>query len=68
MILEKARLQTAMHADPGSGYNRNTAMPVPGEVMPGHGQQAVDVLIREHGLEQQWDIKPVAQLESAFTS
>ena len=68
MILETERLHTAMLADPGSGYDQNTAEPVLDEVMPGYGQYAVDALIREHGLEEQWDIKPVIKLESALTS
>ena len=68
MILETERLQTAMLANPGSGHGQNAAEPVLDEFMPGYGQYAVDALIREHGLEEQWDIKPVIKLESALTS
>jgi hypothetical protein len=68
MTLEKARELIAMHSSLGSGYNRNAARMVLGEVMRDHGQQAVDALIREFGLEQQWEIKPGTKFESAFKS
>jgi hypothetical protein len=68
MTLEKARELIAMHSSLGSGYNRNAARMVLGEVMRDHGQQAVDALIREYGLEKQWAIKPGTIFESAFKS
>jgi hypothetical protein len=68
MTLEKARELIAMHASLGSGYNRNAARMVLGEVMRDHGQQAVDALIRDYGLEKQWEIKPGTKFESAFKS
>jgi len=68
MTLEKARELIAMHASLGSGYNRNAARMVLGEVMRDHGQLAVDALIREYGLEKQWEIKPGTKFESAFKS
>jgi hypothetical protein len=66
MTLEKAHELIAMHVELGSGYNRNAARMVLGEVMRDHGQQAVDQLIREHGLEQKWGIQPGTHFESAF--
>ena len=66
MTLEKARELIAMHVELGSGYNRNAARMVLGEVMRDHGQAAVDQLIRDHGLEQKWGIKPGTHFESAF--
>ena len=66
MTLEKARELIAMHVEPGSGYYRNAARMVLGEVMRDHGQEAVDELIRAHGLEQKWGIKPGTHFESAF--
>ena len=66
MTLEKARELIAMHVELGSGYNRNAARMVLGEVMRDHGQGAVDQLIRDHGLEQKWGIKPGTHFESAF--
>ena len=68
MTLEKARELIAMHAGLGSGYNRNAARMVLGEVMRDHGQQAVDQLIIEFNLEQQWEIRPGTKFESAFKS
>ena len=68
MTLEKARELIAMHSGLGSGYNRNAARMVLGEVMRDHGQQAVDMLIREFDLEKQWQIKPGTKFESAFKS
>jgi len=66
MTLDKAHELIAMHAELGSGYNRNAARLVLGEVMRDHGQQAVDQLIRDYGLEQKWGIKPGTHFESAF--
>ncbi len=53
MTLDKARELISMHCGLGSGYNRNTARMVLGEVMRDHGQQTVDALIREFELEKQ---------------
>ncbi len=66
MTLEKAHELIAMHVGLGSGYNRNAARMVLGEVMRDHGQAAVDQLIRDHGLEQKWGIKPGTHFESLF--
>ena len=66
MTLDKARDLIAMHVELGSGYNRNAARMVLGEVMRDFGQQAVDQLIRDYGLEQKWEIKPGTHFESAF--
>lgn len=66
MTLEKARELIAMHVELGSGYNRNAARMVLGEVMRDFGQVTVDQLIREYGLEQKWEIKPGTHFESAF--
>jgi len=68
MTLEKARELIAMHSTLGSGYNRNAARMVLGEVMRDFGQETVDALIREYELETQWDIKPGTVFESAFKS
>ena len=68
MTLEKARELIAMHSGLGSGYNRNAARMVLGEVMRDFGQETVDELIREYDLEKQWEIKPGTRFESAFKS
>lgn len=66
MTLDKARELIAMHAGLGSGYNRNAARMVLGEVMRDFGQDVVDQLIREYKLEEQWEIKPGTVFKSAF--
>ena len=66
MTLEKTRELIAMHVELGSGYNHNAARMVLGEVMRDHGQQAVDQLIRDQGLEQKWGIQAGTHFESAF--
>ena len=68
MTLDKARELIAMHVGLGSGYNRNAARMVLGEVMRDFGQDTVDQLIREYGLEEKWEIKPGTHFESAFKS
>jgi hypothetical protein len=60
MTLDKARELIAMHVELGSGYNRNAARMVLGEVMRDYRQDTVDQLIRDYGLEQKWQIKPGA--------
>jgi hypothetical protein len=55
-----------MHVELGSGYNRNAACMMRGEVMRERGQDAVDQLIRDYGLEQKWGVKPGTHLESVF--
>ena len=65
MTLDKAHELIAMHVELGSGYNRNAARMVLGEVMRDYGQDAVDQLIRDYNLEQKWGIKPGTHFESA---
>ncbi len=68
MTLEKAHELVAMHSSLGSGYNRNACRMVLGEVMRDFGQEVVDSLIQEYGLEQQWEIKPGTKFTSPFKS
>ena len=58
MTLDKAREMLSTHVSLGSGYNRNAARLVLGEIQRDHGQQAVDMLIREFNMEGLWGIKP----------
>ena len=58
MTLEKARELLATHVRMGSGYNRNAARLVLAEVQREHGQEAVDRLIRELGLEEAFGFRP----------
>jgi len=66
MTLEKTHELMSMHVELGSGYKRNAARMVPGEVIRDHGQDTVDQLIRDYGLEQKCGIKPGTYFESAF--
>lgn len=66
MTLEKARELLTTHVSLGSGYNRNAARLILGEVSRDHGQQAVDMLIREFHLDTLWGIQPGSKFESAY--
>ena len=57
MTLEKARELLAVQAHMGGGYNRNGAKLILAEVFREHGQQAVDRLIQEFGLESLFGFK-----------
>ena len=56
MTLERARELIALQINLGTGYNRNAVTLILGEVGRNHGQQAVDQLIDEMGLEQAFGI------------
>jgi hypothetical protein len=51
VTLEKARQLLAVQAARGSGYNRNAARLILAEMQRGHGQDAVDGLIRKFDLD-----------------
>jgi len=55
-----------MHVQSGSGYNRNAARMVLGEVMRDFDQGTVYELIRHYGLEEKWQIRPGTHFESVF--
>ena len=57
MTLERARELLAVQVGFGSGYNRNAARLILAEVQREHGQQAVDRLIRELGLEEMFGFR-----------
>ena len=56
MTIDRARelIQVQMG---GGGYNRNAVRMILSEVHHFHGQGAVDQLIREFGLDQQYGLK-----------
>jgi len=58
LSLDKIRELLSVQADAGGGYNRNAAKEILAQVECGHGQQAVDNLIREFDLEATFDFKP----------
>jgi hypothetical protein len=58
MTLERARELLRVQADFGGFYNSNSSKLILSEVSREHGQQAVDHLIRELGLERIFGFKP----------
>lgn len=58
MTLDKARELIATQLRFGGGYNHNAVRLLLGEVQREHGPRAVDGLIRELGLEQNFGLKP----------
>ena len=58
MTLDKARELIQVQLGFGGGYNRNAVRLILGEIQREHGQQAVDGLIREMGLEQAFELTP----------
>ena len=58
MTLDKARQLLKVQADFGGFYNKNGAKLILAEVQREHGQEAVDALIRELGLERIFGFKP----------
>lgn len=52
MTLEKARELLGTQVNFGGGYNRQGARLILADVAREHGQDAVDALIREFGLDQ----------------
>ena len=58
MTLDKARQLLKVQADFGGFYNKNGAKLILAEVQREHGQQAVDALIGELGLERIFGFKP----------
>ena len=58
MTLDKARELIQVQLGFGGGYNRNAVRLILGEIQREHGQQAVDGLIREMGLEAAFGLAP----------
>ena len=58
MTLDKAREMLRVQADFGGFYNGNSAKLILSEVNREHGQQAVDQLIREIGLDRVFGFEP----------
>jgi len=58
MKLEKAKELLQLQVSLGSGYNRNAARLILGEVAREHGSKAADQLIRELDLESRFGIPP----------
>lgn len=66
MTLERARQLLAVQADFGGFYNANSAKLILSEVQKEHGQDAVDRLIRELGLDRIFGFKPGTRFEGGL--
>lgn len=66
MTLEKAREMIADHVAIGGGYNQTSTKIVLGELQNDVGQQAVDSVIREFGLQQLWNFIPGTKFERMY--
>lgn len=64
MTLERARQLLQTQVSFGGGYNRQGARLILAEVAREHGQDAVDGLIRELGLEKVFSFKPGTSFEA----
>jgi len=58
MTIDRARELLDVQISMGGGYNRNGAKLILLEVQKEHGQEAVNKLIRDMGLEQSFGFKP----------
>jgi len=66
MTLERARQLLQVQAGFGGSYNANSAKLILSEVMREHGQQAVDGLIAELGLEDIFSFRPGTRFEGGL--
>lgn len=66
MTLDRARQLLKVQADFGGFYNANSAKLILSEVQKGHGQEAVDQLIRELKLEQIFGFEPGTRFEGGL--
>jgi len=63
MTLDRARHFLSIQVNFGGGYNANSAKLVLSEMQKEHGQELVDQLIREFGLEQVFGFAPGTRFE-----
>jgi len=66
MTLERARQLLKVQADFGGFYNANSSKLILSEVMKEHGQQVVDQLISELGLDRVFGFKPGTRFEGGL--
>jgi hypothetical protein len=66
MTLDKARELLQVQADFGGFYNGNSAKLILSEVNREHGQQAVDRLIVELGLDRVFGFEPGTRFEGGL--
>jgi len=66
MTLEKAKKLLAVQADFGGFYNANGAKLILAEVQREHGQESVDVLIRDLELERIFKFVPGTKFDGSL--
>jgi hypothetical protein len=66
MTLDRARQLLKVQAEFGGFYNANSAKLILSEVQKEHGQEAVDGLIRELGLEAVFGFEPGMRFEGGL--
>ncbi len=66
MTLERAKQLLQIQAGFGGPYNANSAKLILSEVMKEHGQQAVDGLIAELGLDGIFSFRPGTRFEGGL--
>lgn len=66
MTLDRARQLLQVQADFGGFYNGNSAKLILSEVQREHGQEAVDGLIRELGLDRIFGFEPGTRFEGGL--
>ena len=67
MTLDRARQLLKVQADFGGFYNANSAKLILSEVQREHGQEAVDMLIRELHLDQIFGFEPGTRFEGGLS-
>ncbi len=66
MTLEKAREMITDHVAIAGGYNQTSTKMILGELQNDEGQQAVDTVIREFGLQELWGFSPGTKFERMY--
>ncbi|MBI4190257.1 MAG: hypothetical protein HY525_06925 [Betaproteobacteria bacterium] len=66
MTLERAKQLLQVQAGFGGPYNANSSKLILSEVMREHGQEAVNVLIREFELERIFGFRPGTRFEGGL--
>lgn len=66
MTLDKAREMIADHVAIAGGYNQTSTKIVLGELQNDMGQQAVDSVIAEFGLEKLWGFAPGTHFDRMY--
>ena len=66
MTLNKAREMIADHVAIAGGYNQTSTKIILGELQQDEGQNAVDRIIHEFGLQELWGFVPGVKIERMY--